>query len=214
MIKPSPGWHFCFSYSIPQRSVSQWQPVPWFNIMMPSYQYRKSHCGDKTILRPSYLHNGISYTAKMTSLYWIRAPVFSLPRCCFISKLSFKTIPFQSVLFYYDIFAVAGNGLSLFWYHCVISVSSWQLNSLPPKRKYHILKYIISKTLFSKQINGPKNAQIEASGDHFPRDKMDAVSQTIFSEAFSWIKRFVFWLKSHWSLFLRVQLTIIQHWFK
>ena len=39
---------------------------------MSSYQYRKSHCGDKTILRPSYLHNGISYTGKMTSLYWIR----------------------------------------------------------------------------------------------------------------------------------------------
>ena len=34
---------------------------------------RKSHCGDKTILRPSYLHNGISYTGKMTSLYWIGA---------------------------------------------------------------------------------------------------------------------------------------------
>ena len=51
----------------------------WFNIKMPSYQYRKSHCGDKTILRPSYLHNGISYTGKMTSLYWIRAQVFSRP---------------------------------------------------------------------------------------------------------------------------------------
>ena len=48
-------------------------PGPWFNIKMLSYQYRKSHCGDKTILRPSYLHNGISYTGKMTSLYWIGA---------------------------------------------------------------------------------------------------------------------------------------------
>ena len=36
-------------------------------------QYRKSHCGDKTILRPSYLHNGIPYTGKTTSLYWIGA---------------------------------------------------------------------------------------------------------------------------------------------
>ena len=44
----------------------------WINIKMSSYQYRKSHCGDKTILRPSYLHNGISYTDKTTSLYWIR----------------------------------------------------------------------------------------------------------------------------------------------
>ena len=47
----------------------------WFNIKTPSYQYRKSHCGDKTILRPSYLHNGISFTGKMASLYWIRAQV-------------------------------------------------------------------------------------------------------------------------------------------
>ena len=43
---------------------------------MSSYQYRKSHCGDKTILWPSYLHNGTSYyTGKMTSLYWIRAQI-------------------------------------------------------------------------------------------------------------------------------------------
>ena len=45
----------------------------WINKKMPSYQYRKSHCGDKTILRPSYLHNGISYTVKMASLYWVGA---------------------------------------------------------------------------------------------------------------------------------------------
>ena len=47
-------------------------PWGWFNIKMPSHQYRNSHCGDKTILRPSYLRNGISYTGKTTSLYWIR----------------------------------------------------------------------------------------------------------------------------------------------
>ena len=45
-------------------------------------------------------------------------------------------------------------------------------------------------------------------------DKMDAISQTIFSDAFSWMKSFVFWLKFQWSLFLRVQLTITQHWFR
>ena len=44
---------------------------------MSSYQYRKSHCEDKTILRLSYLHNGISFTGKMTSLYWIGAQVLS-----------------------------------------------------------------------------------------------------------------------------------------
>ena len=54
------------------------EPGGWINIQMPSYQYRKSHCGNKTILRPSYLHNGISYTGKMTSLYWIRAQTLLL----------------------------------------------------------------------------------------------------------------------------------------
>ena len=50
---------------------------PWFNIKMSSYQYGKSHCGDKTVVRSSYLHNGISYAGKMSSLYWIRALVSS-----------------------------------------------------------------------------------------------------------------------------------------
>ena len=43
---------------------------------------------------------------------------------------------------------------------------------------------------------------------HLPLDKMAAFSQTIVSEqvseAFSWLKSFLFWLKFHWSLFLRV----------
>ena len=53
--------------------INTLKPGPWFNIKMTSYRYRKSHCGDKTVVRSSYLHNGISYTGKMTSLYWIRA---------------------------------------------------------------------------------------------------------------------------------------------
>ena len=37
--------------------------------------YRKSHCGDKTVIRSSYLHNGNSYIDKMTSLYWLSPQV-------------------------------------------------------------------------------------------------------------------------------------------
>ena len=44
-------------------------------------------------------------------------------------------------------------------------------------------------------------------------DKMDAISQTTFSSAFSWMKIFEFRLKIHWRLFLRVQLTIFQDFF-
>ena len=39
---------------------------------------------------------------------------------------------------------------------------------------------------------------------HLPLDKMAAVSQTIFWDAFSWMKSFALWLKFHWSLFLTV----------
>ena len=42
-----------------------YSPVGRISIKMASYQYRKSHCVDKIILRPSYLHNGIPYTGKM-----------------------------------------------------------------------------------------------------------------------------------------------------
>ena len=40
---------------------------------------------------------------------------------------------------------------------------------------------------------------------HLPLDEMTAISQRIFSDAFSWTKSFVLWLEFHWSLFLRVQ---------
>ena len=49
---------------------------------------------------------------------------------------------------------------------------------------------------------------------HLPLDKMAAVSQTIFSDAFSWMKSFEFWIKFHWNLFLMVKFTLIQHWFR
>ena len=43
-------------------------------------------------------------------------------------------------------------------------------------------------------------------------DKMAAIFQTTFSNGFSWMKIYEFWLTFHWSLFLWVQLTIFQHW--
>ena len=43
---------------------------------------------------------------------------------------------------------------------------------------------------------------------HWGRHKMAAISQTTLSNDFSWMKRFEFRLRFHWSLFLRVQLTI------
>ena len=47
----------------------------WFSVKMSSFRYRKSHYGDKTFLRPSYLYNGISYPGKIRSACctWISA---------------------------------------------------------------------------------------------------------------------------------------------
>ena len=37
------------------------------------YQHRKSYCGDMmVVVKPCYLHNGISYTGKMSSLHYKR----------------------------------------------------------------------------------------------------------------------------------------------
>ena len=44
--------------------------------------------------------------------------------------------------------------------------------------------------------------------------KIAAISQTTFSNAFSWMKMYEFRLRFHWSLFLRFQLTIFQHCFR
>ena len=55
---------------------------------------------------------------------------------------------------------------------------------------------------------------IHFSLTHWGRDKMDAISQKTFSSAFSWMKMYQLRLKFHCSLFLRVQLTIFQHWLR
>ena len=50
------------------------QSGPWFNIKTSVYQYRKSHCGDKTVVRSSYLHNEISCISKMVSFLLNQGP--------------------------------------------------------------------------------------------------------------------------------------------
>ena len=46
---------------------------------------------------------------------------------------------------------------------------------------------------------------------HWGRDKMAAIFQTKFSNAFSWVKMYEFRLRFHWSLFPMVQLTICHY---
>ena len=46
------------------------------------------------------------------------------------------------------------------------------------------------------------------------RQNVHHIVESIFSNAFLWMKSFVFWFKFHWSFFIRVQLMIRQHWFR
>ena len=49
---------------------------------------------------------------------------------------------------------------------------------------------------------------------HAGLNKMVNISQTTFSNALSWKKIFVLWLQFHWSLFLKVYLTLwFRYWF-
>ena len=93
---------------------SCWWPGPRFNMKMSSYQYRKSHCGDKTVVRSSYLHNGISYTVKMSSLYWIRALV--------IQSTSASAAMVSTYLFWVFHFQYHGENYTrqLFFYKVII----------------------------------------------------------------------------------------------
>ena len=52
-----------------------------------------------------------------------------------------------------------------------------------------------------------ENSQAWCVLTHLPLDKMAAISQTIFSDAFSWMTSFVLWLKFHWSVFLMVPFS-------
>ena len=96
----------CLSAKKWYRSGSQ------ININMSSYQYRKSHCGDKTVVRSSYLHNGISYTGKMSSLYWIKALVWGE---------SWDTIVISKRI-------VTADGVAHIWHQCIFRDHNHGLN--------------------------------------------------------------------------------------
>ena len=49
---------------------------------------------------------------------------------------------------------------------------------------------------------------------HWGRGNIAAILQTIFSNAFSWMKMYEFRLRFQWYLFLGFELTIFQPWFR
>ena len=84
------------------------------------------------------------------------------------------------------------------------------MNRVPPE-------YSIRTVMMNSQLTYHKTNQIQCDCfhlTHWGRDKMAAISQTTLANIFPWMQMLEFWYKFHWSLFLRVQLTIFQHWFR
>ena len=82
------------------------------------------------------------------------------------------------------------------------------MNEMKPRSSFQITQVISPTEKYSK--TSLKLSLLT----HWGRDQKDAISQTTLSIAFSWMKMLEFRSNFHWSLFLRVQLTIFQHWFR
>ena len=145
---------------------------PWFSMRMLSYQYRKYHCVDQTILSSSYLYNGISYTGKKTSLNWIRTQFFViLTRPCrsqYNAKLHYSDVIMSAMAYqitsltivYSTVYSDADHRRrrkhqSSEWLIFVREIHRWPVNSPhkgPVTRKYfhlmmsswHQIKFIYS----------------------------------------------------------------------
>ena len=88
------------------------------------------------------------------------------------------------------------------------------------ERYWHLKKYSTSTSFLVIHVHsddlilsGARTSTGIVITTHFPLDKMATVLQTLFSD-FLLLKRFAFRSKFHWNFFLRVQLTISQHWFR
>ena len=105
----------------------------------------------------------------------------------------------------------------LFWLMLIYFATSKQLNSYIIYRLKdfnHGLLINEIKFIWSYKALYAQGACKKHSLTHWDWDKMAAISLTTLSNAFSWMKMLELFLKYHWSLFLRDQLTILQYWFR
>ena len=73
-----------------------------------------------------------------------------------------------------------------------------------------VIQVIWYLTLFSRLLHHLR----AGTYTNLSLDKMASISQTAFSNAFSWMKILEFRFEFHWHMFLRVQLSLSLHWFR
>ena len=145
------------------------------------------------LTRPPDLHNGISYLD--SEALWHQTPWISrVMACCLFSA---KPIP-ESMMTYCH-------------HNTLRNTFQWNVFAIPTFffKKMHLKlspakcwPFCLGFDMLSPLLNTLRPG------------KMAAIFQTTFSNAFSSMKMCEFLLKFHWSLFLGVQLTIFQHWFR
>ena len=72
----------------------------------------------------------------------------------------------------------------------------------------------IGRWISSDSPHPPVSKPSSVNSSPLNKIKMADISQTIFSDVFPLMKMYDFRLRFHWNLFLRVQLTTFQHWFR
>ena len=140
----------------------------------------------------------------------------------------FKVLPWYAV---YEVLFIINTVILIMAQHCIDNKPSLMMAQLTDAcmcQNWQKLLTISSSTPSLKQIlilnslwlsdiipevitwNNVDLSSVRSNNIHLktlrPR-KMADILQTIFSNVFSSMKMFQFWLKFHWSLFLGVQLT-------
>ena len=99
---------------------------------------------------------------------------------------------------------------------CIQNMSRWaQCSEYVPLTRQCFCVFHWEYSRSSNRQNIPRICPMKRHwSTHWDRDKMVVILQTTCSNALSSKKGLIFWFKFHWSLLLKSQLMICQHWFR
>ena len=108
-------------------------------------------------------------------------------------------------------------------YHIIYkTLAHFFLYSWENVKNYHYANFQADPWIFLAKLSRFRSANfasvmtddVGCSGRHQCTQCCQWLPATIFSDAISWMKTFVFWWTFRWSLFLKIQLTVTKHWFR
>ena len=131
-----------------------------------------------------------------------------------LKLVNFKVISVINILKYFLWSCYQVNATTPHW----SSVNIGSGNGLVPSGNKPLLEPMLTQIPVTRpqlvNVGIPYALFLSLELTHWGWDKIEAILQTTFSNAISWMKMFEFRLKYHGRLFLNVQLTIFQHWFR